>query len=52
MRRLLAGSPNGVNIAISLFGIVVLLTMLYRPQGFVAWVLGRAAAMRLRRSIA
>lgn len=37
VRRLLAGSPNGVNIAISLFGIIVLLTMLYRPQGLVAW---------------
>jgi len=38
VRRLLAGSPNGVNIAISIFGIVVLLTMLYRPQGLVTWV--------------
>lgn len=38
VRRLLAGSPNGVNIAISLFGAVVLLTMLYRPSGLVAWV--------------
>ena len=37
VRRLLAGSPNGVNIAISLFGTVVLLTMLYRPAGLVAW---------------
>ena len=37
VKRLLAGSPNGVSIAISLFGIVVLLTMLYRPQGLVAW---------------
>jgi branched-chain amino acid transport system permease protein len=37
VRRLLAGSPNGVNIAISLFGAVVLLTMLYRPAGLVAW---------------
>jgi len=38
VRRLLAGSPNGVNIAISIFGAVVLLTMLYRPAGLVAWV--------------
>ena len=37
VRRLLAGSPNGVNIAISVFGLVVLLTMLYRPNGLVAW---------------
>ena len=38
VRRLLAGSPNGVNIAISIFGAVVLLTMLYRPAGLVAWI--------------
>ena len=38
VRRLLAGSPNGVNIAISIFGAVVLFTMLYRPAGLVAWV--------------
>jgi len=38
VRRLLADNPNGVNIAISLFGAVVLLTMLYRPAGLVAWV--------------
>jgi branched-chain amino acid transport system permease protein len=37
VQRLLAGSPNGVNIAISLFGAVVLFTMLYRPAGLVAW---------------
>ncbi len=37
VRRLLAGSPNGVNIAISVFGAVVLFTMLYRPAGLVAW---------------
>jgi branched-chain amino acid transport system permease protein len=38
VQRLLAGSPNGVNIAISIFGGVVLLTMLYRPAGMVAWL--------------
>ena len=38
VQRLLAGSPNGVNIAISIFGAVVLLTMLYRPAGLVAWI--------------
>jgi ABC-type branched-subunit amino acid transport system permease subunit len=38
VQRLLAGSPNGVNIAISIFGTVVLLTMLYRPAGLVAWI--------------
>jgi branched-chain amino acid transport system permease protein len=47
VRRLLAGSPNGVNIAISLFGAVVLLTMLYRPAGLVAWV--SEARRKLRR---
>ena len=40
VRRLLAGSPNGVNIAISIFGAVVLLTMMYRPSGLVAWIGG------------
>jgi ABC-type branched-subunit amino acid transport system permease subunit len=38
VQRLLAGSPNGVNIAISIFGTVVLLTMLYRPAGLAAWI--------------
>ena len=38
VQRLLAGSPNGVNIAISIFGAVVLLTMLYRPAGLAAWI--------------
>jgi branched-chain amino acid transport system permease protein len=47
VRRLLAGSANGVNIAISVFGTVVLLTMLYRPAGLVAWIAD--AARRLRR---
>ena len=46
VRRLLAGSPNGVNIAISVFGVVVLFTMLYRPTGLVAW--GGDLARRLR----
>ncbi len=49
VRRLLAGSPNGVNIAISLFGIVVLLTMLYRPQGLVAWIGDARERLRARR---
>jgi branched-chain amino acid transport system permease protein len=47
VQRLLAGSPNGVNIAISIFGVAVLLTMLYRPAGFVAWIAD--ARRRLRR---
>ncbi|MGH2785874.1 MAG: branched-chain amino acid ABC transporter permease [Actinomycetota bacterium] len=51
VRRLLAGSPNGVNIAISLFGIVVLLTMLYRPQGLVAWVGDLRDRLRERRAV-
>ncbi|MGH2795304.1 MAG: branched-chain amino acid ABC transporter permease, partial [Actinomycetota bacterium] len=50
VRRLLAGSPNGVNIAISLFGLVVLLTMLYRPQGLVAWVADLRDRLRERRA--
>jgi ABC-type branched-subunit amino acid transport system permease subunit len=50
VRRLLAGSPNGVNIAISIFGVVVLLTMLYRPQGLVAWISDARDRMRARRA--
>ena len=50
VRRLLAGSPNGVNIAISIFGIVVLLTMLYRPQGLVGWVAELRERIRARRA--
>jgi len=47
VKRLLAGSPDGVNIAISIFGAVVLLTMLYRPAGLIAWI--GDGARRLRR---
>jgi branched-chain amino acid transport system permease protein len=50
VRRLLAGSPNGVNIAISIFGVVVLLTMLYRPQGLVAWISDARDRIRARRA--
>jgi len=50
VRRLLAGSPNGVNIAISIFGVIVLLTMLYRPQGLVAWFADARAWVRTRRA--
>jgi len=50
VRRLLAGSPNGVNIAIAIFGAVVLMTMLYRPAGLVAWV--GDARRKLRRGAA
>lgn len=50
VKRLLAGSPNGVNIAISIFGIVVLLTMLYRPQGLVAWITDGRDRLRARRA--
>ncbi|MGZ4128368.1 MAG: branched-chain amino acid ABC transporter permease [Actinomycetota bacterium] len=46
-KRLLAGSPNGQNIAFSIFGILVLLTMLYRPSGLVG--LGRDAWRALSR---
>jgi branched-chain amino acid transport system permease protein len=46
VQRLLAGSPNGVNIAISIFGTVVLLTMLYRPAGLVAWIADTARKAR------
>ncbi|MFA5890506.1 MAG: branched-chain amino acid ABC transporter permease [Actinomycetota bacterium] len=35
VQRLLAGSPNGQNIALSIFGLLVLGTMLYRPAGLV-----------------
>ncbi|TML80987.1 MAG: hypothetical protein E6G04_02185 [Actinobacteria bacterium] len=46
-KRLLAGSPNGQSIAFSIFGVLVLATMLYRPSGLVG--LGRDAWRRLRR---
>ena len=46
-KRLLAGSPNGQNIAFAVFGVLVLATMLYRPAGLVG--LGRDAWRRLRR---
>jgi branched-chain amino acid transport system permease protein len=36
VQRLLAESPNGQNIALSVFGVVVLLTMLYRPNGLMS----------------
>lgn len=50
VKRLLAGSPDGVNIAISIFGTVVLLTMLYRPAGMVAWAGDAARRLRSRRA--
>ncbi|MCA1830603.1 MAG: branched-chain amino acid ABC transporter permease [Actinomycetota bacterium] len=46
VNRLLNGSPNGQNIAFSIFGILVLLTMLYRPQGLAG--LGRNLLDRAR----
>lgn len=49
VRRLLAGSPNGVNIAISVFGAVVLATMLFRPAGLVAWLADASRWVRSRR---
>lgn len=36
-KRLLAGSPNGQSIAFSIFGILVIVTMLYRPNGLAGW---------------
>lgn len=42
VQRLLAGSANGQNIAFSVFGILVLATMLYRPQGLVGVLTARA----------
>jgi len=46
-KRLLAGNPNGPSIAFSIFGILVLATMLYRPAGLVG--LGRDSWRALRR---
>ena len=46
-KRLLAGSPNGQSIAFSIFGVLVLATMLYRPSGLAG--LGRDAWRALRR---
>lgn len=37
VRRILAGSPNGQSIALAVFGLLVLLTMMYRPAGLVGW---------------
>jgi branched-chain amino acid transport system permease protein len=48
VQRLLAGSPDGRNIALSIFGVLVMLTMLYRPQGLAG--LGRQLVARARRS--
>jgi branched-chain amino acid transport system permease protein len=52
VQRLLAGSPNGQNIAFSIFGVVVLLTMLYRPAGLVAWIADARRALMRRGSAA
>jgi branched-chain amino acid transport system permease protein len=46
-KRLLAGSPNGQSIAFSIFGVLVLATMLSRPAGLAG--LGRDAWHALRR---
>jgi ABC-type branched-subunit amino acid transport system permease subunit len=46
-KRLLAGNPNGQSIAFSIFGVLVLVTMLYRPAGLVG--IGRDAWRGLRR---
>lgn len=46
VNRVLAGSPEGVNIAFALFGVLVLVTMLFKPQGLV----GFFADLRRRRA--
>jgi branched-chain amino acid transport system permease protein len=46
-KRLLAGNPNGQSIAFSIFGVLVLATMLYRPTGLVG--IGRDSWRALRR---
>ncbi|MBI4728604.1 MAG: branched-chain amino acid ABC transporter permease [Acidobacteria bacterium] len=48
VQRLLAGSPNGQSIAFSVFGLLVLLTMMYRPAGLVGWLGDAARALRRR----
>jgi branched-chain amino acid transport system permease protein len=48
VRRLLAGSPDGVSIAVAAFGAVVLATMLTRPTGLVAWASDAARRLRPR----
>jgi branched-chain amino acid transport system permease protein len=48
-KKLLSGSPNGQSIAFSIFGILVLLTMLYRPSGMVGWARDGWRALRRRR---
>lgn len=48
VERLLAGSPNGQNIAFSVFGIMVLMTMLRRPEGMVGFVRDLTRFVRAR----
>jgi branched-chain amino acid transport system permease protein len=50
--RLLAGSPNGANISLSIFGAVVLLTMMYRPAGLIAWAGDALRRVRSQRGAA
>jgi len=38
VQRLLAGSPNGQSVAFSIFGVLVLFTMMYRPLGMIGFV--------------
>jgi branched-chain amino acid transport system permease protein len=49
-KKLLSGSPNGQSIAFSIFGILVLLTMLYRPAGLVGWTRDAWRALKDRRA--
>jgi branched-chain amino acid transport system permease protein len=48
VNRLLAGSPNGTNVALSIFGAVSLATMLWRPSGLIS--LGEDIRRLARRS--
>lgn len=51
VQRMLAGSPNGQSIALSIFGVLVLFTMLFRPSGL-AGVAGDALKRRRARRAA
>jgi branched-chain amino acid transport system permease protein len=52
VQRLLAGSPNGQNITLSVFGFLVLATMMYRPRGLVGWLGEIAGKIRARKAAA
>jgi ABC-type branched-subunit amino acid transport system permease subunit len=47
-KRLLAGSPIGQSVAFAVFGVLVVVTMLYRPGGLAVWSQDALRAVRRR----